>query len=72
VSTLNRRLSGIWQAHQAAGYQTRTKDAEVRLVFQGIRRTVGSAPNQKYPSRRLRCAPDTRACIEGPHQHQPH
>jgi integrase len=47
VSTLYRRLSGISQAHQAAGYVTPTTDAQVRLVFQGIRRTLGSAPVQK-------------------------
>jgi integrase len=47
VSTLYRRLSGISQAHQAAGYVTPTTDAHVRLVFQGIRRTLGSAPAQK-------------------------
>jgi site-specific recombinase XerD len=48
VSTLYRRLSGISQAHQAAGYVTPTTDAQVRLVFQGIRRTLGSAPDQKH------------------------
>jgi integrase len=47
VSTLYRRLSGISQAHQAAGFSTPTTDAQVRLVFQGIRRTLGSAPSQK-------------------------
>jgi integrase len=47
VSTLYRRLSGISQAHQAAGFPTPTTDAQVRLVFQGIRRTLGSAPDQK-------------------------
>jgi len=47
VSTLYRRLSGIPQAHQAAGYVTPTTDAQVRLVFQGVRRTLGSAPDQK-------------------------
>jgi len=47
VSTLYRRLSGISQAHQAAGYLTPTTDAQVRLVFQGIRRALGSAPAQK-------------------------
>ncbi len=47
VSTLYRRLSGISQAHQAAGFPTPTTEAQVRLVFQGIRRTLGSAPDQK-------------------------
>src|SRR5437899_10831562 len=47
VSTLYRRLSGISQAHQSAGFATPTTDAQVRLVLQGIRRTLGSAPDQK-------------------------
>lgn len=51
VSTLYRRLSGISQAHQAAGHQpSPTRDPQVRLVFQGIRRTLGSAPDQKQPA----------------------
>jgi integrase len=50
VSTLIRRLSGISQAHQAAGVPTPTTAAQVRLVFQGIRRTLGSAPDQKHPA----------------------
>jgi integrase len=47
VSTLYRRLSGISQAHQAAGLTSPTRDPPVRLVFQGIRRALGSAPDQK-------------------------
>jgi hypothetical protein len=43
VSTLYRRLSGISQAHQAAGFSTPTTDAQVRLVFQGMQRTARSA-----------------------------
>jgi len=50
VSTLYRRLSGISQAHQAAGFPTPTGAAQVRLVFQGIRRTLGSASSQKNPA----------------------
>jgi site-specific recombinase XerD len=51
VSTLYRRLSGISQAHQAAGHQpSPTRDPQVRLVFQGIRRTLGAAPDQKNPA----------------------
>jgi site-specific recombinase XerD len=50
VSTLYRRLSGISQAHQAAGHTSPTRDPQVRLVFQGIRRTRGSAPDQKQPA----------------------
>ena len=43
----HRRLSGISQAHQAAGHASPTREAQVRMVFQGIRRTLGSAPTQK-------------------------
>jgi len=50
VSTLYRRLSGISQAHQAAGFPTPTEDAQVRLAFQGIRRSLGSPPSQKNPA----------------------
>lgn len=60
VSTLYRRLSGISQAHQAAGHETPTKDAEVRLVFQGIRRTLGTGPDQKNPA----ITAEVRAMIE--------
>jgi hypothetical protein len=48
VSTLYRSLSGISQAHQAAGHASPTRDPQVRLVFQGIRRALGSAPDQKH------------------------
>jgi site-specific recombinase XerD len=50
VSTLYRRLSGISQAHQTAGHTSPTRDPQVRLVFQGIRRTLGAAPDQKNPA----------------------
>jgi site-specific recombinase XerD len=61
VSTLYRRLSGISQAHQAAGHQpSPTRDPQVRLVFQGIRRTLGSAPDQKNPA----ITAEVRAMIE--------
>jgi hypothetical protein len=53
VSTLYRRLSGISQARQAAGLLTPTRDPQVRLVFQGIRRTLGSAPTQKNAAGQL-------------------
>jgi site-specific recombinase XerD len=61
VSTLYRRLSGISQAHQAAGHQpSPTRDPQVRLVFQGIRRTLGAAPDQKQPA----ITAEVRAMIE--------
>jgi hypothetical protein len=45
-----RRLSCISQAHQATGHEPPTKDGQVRLVFQRIRRALGSAPDQKNPA----------------------
>lgn len=50
VSTLERRIASISQAHQAAGYPTPTSDMQVRVLMQGIRRTNGTAQNQKAPA----------------------
>lgn len=49
VSTLQRRLSAISQAHAAAGHDSPTKTATVRAVWQGIRRTKGVAQQGKAP-----------------------
>jgi integrase len=60
-STLYRRLSGISQAHQAAGHRpSPTRDPQVRLPFQGIRRTLGAAPDQNNPA----TTAEVRAMIE--------
>lgn len=50
VSTLQRRLSAISQAHALAGYDSPTKSAAVRLVWQGIRRAKGIAQEGKAPA----------------------
>jgi len=50
VSTLERRIASISQAHQAAGYQTPTSSMEVRALMQGIRRTIGTAQTAKAPA----------------------
>jgi integrase len=50
VSTLERRLATISQAHKAAHLETPTKAAEVRAVLQGIRRAKGTAQRQKAPA----------------------
>ncbi len=50
VSTLERRLAAISQVHQAAGHESPTRSAQVRLVMQGIRRAKGVAPVQKAPA----------------------
>ena len=50
ASTIQRRVSGISQAHQAAGHLPPPTQAwAVRQVLRGIRRTLGVAPRQKQP-----------------------
>lgn len=49
VSTLQRRVSAISQAHQAAGYPSPTCSMEVRAVMAGIKRERGSAQTGKAP-----------------------
>ncbi len=49
-STISRRMAAISQAHQAAGYETPTKDAAVRAVWSGIRRAKGVAQQGKAPA----------------------
>jgi site-specific recombinase XerD len=48
VSTIQRRLSSISQAHQLAGHDpSPTASSRVRTVFAGIRRTLGAAQTGK-------------------------
>lgn len=47
VSTLQRRLAAISQAHKLAGQDNPTRAELVRLTMQGIRRTHGMKCNQK-------------------------
>ncbi len=49
VSTINRRLCAISQAHQLAGYESPTKSAMVRTLMAGVRRTLGTAQTGKSP-----------------------
>lgn len=49
-STLGRRLATISQVHQAAGHETPTKAAPVRLVWAGIRRAKGTQQQGKNPA----------------------
>ncbi len=49
ASTLQRRLSAISQAHQAAGHPTPTRDSVVRRTWGGIRRAIGTAQAGKDP-----------------------
>ena len=50
TSTIQRRLSSISQAHQAAGHETPTKAYAVRMVWAGIRRKLGTAQEGKAPA----------------------
>src|SRR5262245_32549258 len=50
VSTLQRRLATIAEAHRAAGYDSPNSHAQVRLVWQGIRREKGVAQDHKKPA----------------------
>ena len=49
-STLGRRLATISQVHQAAGHDTPTAAAPVRLVWAGIRRAKGTDQHGKAPA----------------------
>jgi integrase len=49
VATLERRLSGIRQAHAAAGAGLDTSHSAFRSVWRGLRRVHGEAPRQKEP-----------------------
>jgi site-specific recombinase XerD len=60
-ATLQRRLSAISQAHQAAGHETPTRTAVVRATHAGIRRTKGTAPAGKAPA----LTQDVRRMVEG-------
>src|SRR5690606_33256473 len=49
VATIERALVSICQAHKLHGFPSPRKAPEVTEVLQGIRRTLGVAPNQKDP-----------------------
>jgi site-specific recombinase XerD len=48
-STIQRRLAAISQAHQVAKHPSPTHDTEVRKIFSGIRRTIGTVQHGKAP-----------------------
>jgi site-specific recombinase XerD len=50
VATLDRRLVAIAQAHKLRGLEPPTRDARVRELLAGIRRTRGSAQAGKAPA----------------------
>src|SRR4051812_35784 len=47
ASTIQRRVSAISQWHQAAGHSSPTLHVVVRETMKGIRRALGTAPQQK-------------------------
>lgn len=47
VSTIGRRCAAIRYAHKLAGEADPTDNEDVHALLKGIRRTVGTAPNQK-------------------------
>jgi len=49
-STIARRMAAISVAHQHANHPSPTRDASVRSVLAGIRRTHGTAPAQVAPA----------------------
>jgi site-specific recombinase XerD len=60
VSTLQRRLASISEAHKAAGHESPTQTSLVRSVWQGIRREKGVAMAGKSPT----LTTDIRAMIQ--------
>lgn len=61
VSTIDRRLTAISQAHQAARLDPPTKNIAVATVMSGIRRTLGTAQDGKAPA----LVDDVRAMVAG-------
>ena len=51
VATIQRRLSSISVAHQAAGHESPTRASVVRETWKGIRRTFGTVQHGKAPAR---------------------
>jgi site-specific recombinase XerD len=50
ASTINRRAAAIRYAHRLAGHEPPTSAETVRAVMRGIRRTIGTAKDQKAPA----------------------
>lgn len=60
ASTIQRRLSAISQAHDAAGHESPARHAAVRALWSGIRRTIGTVPESKAPV----LVPELRAMVD--------
>lgn len=50
VGSIQRRINAIAEAHKATGLESMTSSALVRNTLKGIKRTHGTAPNQKAPA----------------------
>ena len=50
VGSIQRRLNAIAEAHKAVGLESPTVAGIVRNTFKGIKRTLGTAANQKAPT----------------------
>jgi site-specific recombinase XerD len=50
ASTLSRRIAAIRYAHLAAGFDAPTTGEDLRAVWRGIRRTIGTAQVKKAPA----------------------
>ena len=60
VGSIQRRLNAIAEAHKAMGLDSPTSAGIVRATLKGIRRTLGTAPQQKAPT----LTDDIRAMVE--------
>ena len=49
IATLARRLASISEAHRIAGFESPTSDAQIKLIWRGIRRSRGIQQNSKHP-----------------------
>jgi len=49
-STISRRLAAVSVAHKVAGLESPTRSAAVLAVVTGVRRTLGTAPEQHAPA----------------------
>jgi site-specific recombinase XerD len=50
VGSVQRRLNAVAEAHKASGLESPTRTAIVANTMKGIRRTLGTAPQQKVPA----------------------
>ena len=60
VGSIQRRLNAMAEAHKAMGLSSPTSAAIVRSTLKGIKRTLGTAPDQKAPA----LTDDIRAMVE--------